>query len=56
MCRTYGARSFCANFPGLPTWANLCRAYGAGVRDLSDVANREEPATDLRFVRVGVRC
>src|SRR5277367_5268469 len=30
LCRTYGARNFLRTFPGLPAWAKLCRAYGAG--------------------------
>src|SRR5277367_462769 len=31
MCRTYGAPDFILRIvPGLPAWANLCRAYGAG--------------------------
>jgi hypothetical protein len=31
LCRTYGAPDFWRRFPGLPAWAKLCRAYGAGL-------------------------
>lgn len=32
LCRTYDARDFlCDFFLGLPAWAKLCRAYGAGL-------------------------
>ncbi len=49
LCRTCGAPDFLQRFPGLPAWANLCRAYGAelwtgvvnGVRG-SDFAKRDQ--------------
>jgi hypothetical protein len=44
LCRTYGAPDFLRFFPGLPAWASLCRAYGAGVAIFVGERAGETPA------------